>query len=157
MSRSVFALIILIIALSIPLEFAVSETSTGLQPEFNRAIVEVRKAEAAGATPTEISSLVASLNKALDLSEQAMRSTDPASSQQRTQLLSHANETLTKVEDSALQLQATAAQRTTQYRVLAYVGAGVAALLATLAYALSLSFYRRYRVKRTLQMKLKPK
>jgi hypothetical protein len=157
MSLRTFALLMLIIALSIPVGLVVSQTSSGLESGFNQALLQVRSAEAAGATPSELSSLVVSLNKALQLNEQAMRLTDPASSQQRAQLLKQVDQILGHVHDNALALQVTASDRTSLNLILAYVGGGVAAVLGTLAYALSLSLWRRYRVKRTLQMKLKPK
>jgi hypothetical protein len=157
MSLRIVALIILIIAPFFLVVEVASQAPTGLQPGFTKAILDVRSAEAAGGTPSEIASLVETLNKALELNEQALRLTDPSSAAQRAQLLVQVDQMLLKVEDNAEQLQVAASQRTNLNRIVAYVAGGVAALLATFAYALCLSFWRRYRVKRTLQMKIVPK
>jgi hypothetical protein len=157
MSLRIVALIILIIAPSFLVADIASQAPTGLQPGFNKAILDVRSVEAAGGTPSEIASLVETLNRALELNEQALRLTDPPSAGQRAQLLAQVDQMLLKVEDNARQLQVVASERTNVNGIVAYVAGGVAALLGTFAYALCLSFWRRYRVKRTLQMKITPK
>jgi hypothetical protein len=157
MSLRIVALIILIIAPCFLVVEVASQAPTGLQPGFNQAILDVRSAETAGGTPSEIASLVETLNRALTLNEQALQLTDPSSAGQRAQLLVQVDQMLLRVEDNAKQLQVVASERTNVNRIVAYVAGGAAALLATFAYALCLSFWKRYRVKRTLQMKITPK
>jgi hypothetical protein len=157
MSLRIVALIILIIAPWFLVADVFSQAQPGLEPGFNQAVLEVRKAEAAGATQRQLGGLVELVNRALELNEQALRLVDPSSAGQRTQLLGQVDQILLAVERNATQLQGAAAQRATQDRILAYIAGGIAALLATFAYALSISIWRRYRVKRTLQMNISPK
>jgi hypothetical protein len=126
-----------------------------LQPRFSSAFALVHRAEAAGATREETAGLVVLLNKALQLSEEATRL--PGSETQRVALLAQANETLLRVETEATRLEATASQRTFTNRVVAYVSGGIAAFLATLSYMCVGHVWRRYRIKRTFQMRIFPK
>jgi hypothetical protein len=64
---------------------------------------------------------------------------------------------LDTVQSNAVQLEAVASQRTFTNNVLTYVSGGIAAVLATIAYACCVSFWRKYRVKRTFQTKVIPK
>lgn len=157
MSLRIVALIILALAPFFLVVNAMSQAPIGLQPGFNQALLEVRNAEAAGATSSEVAGLVGSLNRALELNERALRLTDPSSAAQRAQILAQVNQTVLNVENSAKQLQIVVSQRAAVNHVVAYVAGGVAAILATFSYALCLSFYRKYRVKRTMQMKITPK
>jgi hypothetical protein len=157
MSLRILALIILIITPSILLVEVASQTPAILQPGFNQALLEVRKAEADGATASEMNDLVGYLNRALNLNRQALALTSPSDAQQRTKLLAQVDQDLSVIRQRAGVYQIEASQRTFWNHVLAYLAGGVAALLATFAYALILAFYRRYRVKRTMQMKISPK
>jgi hypothetical protein len=132
-----------------------SQLTEELQPQFSRAFVLVRRAETAGATHEEITGLVILLNKALQLDEEATRL--PTSDAQRAALLAQMNEILGKVETEATRLKAIASQRTLTNRVIAYVSGGVAAFLATLGYAYTGHIWRKYRIKRTFQMRISPK
>ena len=154
-----FLILCIILAILLPLT-AQTVTSTSqlteeLQPQFSRAFVLVRRAEAAGATREEVAGLVLLLNKALQLSEEATRL--PSSEAQSAALLAQMNEILGKVETEATRLEATASQRTLTNRVIAYVSGGVAAFLATLGYAYTGHIWRKYRIKRTFQMRISPK
>jgi len=124
-------------------------------PRFGRALDLVHRAEAAGATHEEIAGLALLLNKALQLSEEAARL--PSSEAQRALLLAQVDDILGRVETEATRLEVTSSQRTSANRVVAYVSGGVAAFLATLAYAYVGYGWRRYRVKRTFQMRIFPK
>jgi predicted DNA-binding protein YlxM (UPF0122 family) len=160
--RSSRRFLIFTIALLLILVAAHSNTSTYLradeiQPGFNQAITQVRLAESAGATQSEINDLVTTLNKALDLNEQALKLTSPNDAQRRTELLTQVNVTLNDVQTRADQLETVASQRTRTNTVLAYVYGGIAAAVGTFAYAFLLAFYRRYRIKRTFQMKVTAK
>jgi len=101
--------------------------------------------------------LAAQLNKALELNEQAIRLTNPASAGQKAQLIGQVDQMLLNVDSGAQQLEVVAAQRTSQNRILAYLTGGLAALLGMFAYSLGLSIWKRYRIKRALQMKISPK
>jgi hypothetical protein len=157
MSIRILALIILAITPSILIAEVMSQTSGALQPGFNQAIVEVRKAEADGATASDMAYLVAYLNSALDRNRQALELASPSDAQQRTKLLAQVDLDLSVIKQRAGVAQVEASQQTFWNHVLAYLAGGLAALLATFAYALILAFYRRYRVKRTMQMKISPK
>jgi hypothetical protein len=157
MSLRTLVLIMLILTPSILLADVASQTPVVLQPGFNQALLEVRKAEADGATATEMNDLVGYLNRALNLNRQAMQLTGLSNAQQREKLLAQVDQDLSVIRQRAGVYQAEASQRTFWNHVLAYLAGGVAALLATIAYALILAFYRRYRVKRTMQMKISPK
>jgi hypothetical protein len=134
-----------------------SQPTDQLQPHFNQAIIQVHRAESAGATTDEVAKLAALLNKALELNQQALALTRPEDAQKRAQFLTQVEEILDSVQGNATQLEVVASQRTFTNNVLAYVSGGIAAFIATLAYAYGLSFWRKYRVKRTFQMKVIPK
>ena len=121
-----------------------------LQPGFSQALSAVRGAETAGATPSEIAPLVALLNNALQLNAKATT----ANPQNRTQLQTQVSSQLSTIQSQAAQLQSVASQRTFTNQVISYVAAGVGALVATIASAYLLSFWRRYRVKRTFEMRI---
>ena len=154
-----FLILCIILAVLLPLTAqtvtSASQLTEELQPQFGRAFVLVRRAEAAGATHEEVAGLVLLLNKALQLSEEATRL--PTSDAQRATLLAQVDETLGRVETEATLLEITASQRTFANRMIAYVSGGVAAFLATLAYAYTGDIWRRYRIKRTFQMRISPK
>jgi hypothetical protein len=126
-----------------------SQTVDQLQPGFSQALLAVRAAEAAGATPSEIAPLVGLLNNALQLNEQAA-----ASSQNRTQLQAQVSNQLATVQSRAGQLESMASQRMFTDKLVSYLAGGVGAIIATIACAYLFSFWRRYRVKRTFQMKV---
>jgi len=134
-----------------------SQAVDELQPRFGQMIVLVHQTESAGATSNEISELEALLNSALALNEEALKLTAPSDAQKRTQLLAQVDEIFASVEDKAAQIQAVASQRTFTKTVIAYVSGATAAFLGTIGYAYGISFWRRYRVKRTFQMKISPK
>jgi hypothetical protein len=154
-----FLILCIILAVLLPLTAqtvtSASQLTEELHPQFSRAFVLVRRADAAGATREEVAGLVLLLNKALQLSEEATRL--PGSETQRIALFAQANETLGRVEMEATRLEVTASQRTFTNRIAAYVTGGIAALLATIAYAYGGYIWRRYRIKRTFQMRILPK
>ena len=137
-----------------PFPLATSQTIGTIQSSFNQAIVAVHQAESAGATSSEVSELVILLNKALELDREAMTLNAPNEAEQRSELLAQANQILTTVQNRAADLTVTASQRTYTTKVLTYVGGAIAAALGTIIYAFSASFYQKYRIKRTFQMKV---
>lgn len=127
-----------------------------LEPRLSRVFVMVRQAEAAGATQNELSDLVALLNKALELQD-AINATPSSEQEKRAGLRTQLDQLLTDLENRAVQLQVAASKRTQMNNVLAYVSGGVVAFLGTVAYAYGVSFWRKYRIKRTFQMRISPK
>lgn len=134
-----------------------SQTLDELHPRLAQALVLVQRAESAGATPGEVAGLVMLLNSVLELNEEALKLTSPSGAKRRAELLAQADAILTSVETKAVQLQAVASQRTRTNTILAYVYGAIAALLGTVAYVYGVAFYRRYRTKRTFQMRISPK
>jgi hypothetical protein len=131
-----------------------SQTTGALVPRFGETIVALHRAESAGATSGEIGELVVLLNNALALNVEALRLNAPSDAPRRTELLAQVDQILTTVANRAAQLTSVAAQRTFTNKVLAYVGGAIAAGLGTVAYAFLASFYQRYRVKRTFEMRV---
>jgi hypothetical protein len=127
-----------------------------LQPGFGQAITAVNNAEAAGATPNEIQPLVALLNRALELNQEA--STLPINQTgEHDQLISSANQILTNVTNQANDLTTKSAQRAYSNKIITYASGIIIAVLGTLGYVVTAEFYERYRIKLTLQMKVKQK
>ena len=154
-----FLIICIVLAILLPLTAQTMTSALQLteetQSRLSRALALVHQAEAAGATREEVAGLVLLLNKALQLDAEATR---PSTSEtQRAALLTQVDETLASVETEAIRLEVTASQRTFTNRVIAYVSSGIAAFLATLAYAYTGYIWRRYRIKRTFQMRVFPK
>ena len=134
-----------------------SQTAETLEPRLGQTLVTLHQAESAGATPSEIETLVALLNKALELDEEALKLNAPDQTQRRIDLLAQVEQILTTVQNRAAELTAVASQRTYNNRALTYVGGAITAVLATFAYVFIVSFYQKYRIKRTFQMRVVPK
>lgn len=134
-----------------------SRPPDGLQPSFNQAIALVHQAESVGATSDEVSGLVMLLNKALKLDEAALNLTRPDDTQRRAGLLAEVDEILVNVQTKAIQLEVVASRRAFTNKMVAYLSGAIMAFVATVAYAYGTSFWRRYRVKRTFQMRISPK
>jgi hypothetical protein len=135
-------------------QFVSSAQQAPLQPGFGYAITAVNQAEAAGATRAEIAPLVNLLNNALELDHEAQQTLDQSA---RTQLLSQVDQILTTVENQAKMLTAASSQRTQSNHLFSYVVGVLAALVGTIVYALAALTYRKYRIKRTLQMRIRAK
>jgi hypothetical protein len=131
-----------------------SQTIETLQPRFGQTLASVHQAESAGATSNEIGALVGLLNKALELNEDALKLTAPDEAQRRAELVAQVDQILTTVENRAADLTALASQRSYMNKVFTYVWGVVAAILGTIVYAFATSFYRKYRIKRTFQMRV---
>jgi hypothetical protein len=134
-----------------------SQSTDQLQPRFNQTIALIQRAESAGATPEEIGELVTLVDRALTLNDEALKLTRPEDAQRRSKLLAEADETLGNVQTETIQLEAVASRRTFTNKVVAYVCGGIVAFVATVAFAYGTSFWRRYRIKRTFQMRILPK
>jgi N-acyl-D-aspartate/D-glutamate deacylase len=133
---------------------ATSQTIGTLQPGFGQTIAALHRAESAGATSSEIAELVALLNRALELNGEALKMSTPDQTQKQADLLGQVNQILTTVQNRAAQLTALASHRSYTNRILTYVSGAVAAILGTIVYAFAVSFYQKYRIKRTFQMRV---
>ena len=134
-----------------------SQAGEELQPRFSRVLAVIHQAEASGVTPDELKDLVALLNRALELNDEALKLTGPGDAERRAQVLTQLDQVMSSLETKAGQLETLAAQRASTNKMLAYVSGGIGAFIATLAYAYGASFWRKYRVKRTFQMRISPK
>ena len=147
---------ILIAAIMISPLYLSAQTSLSQQPSFGQAIAAVTNAETAGATPNETAPLVTLLNRALELNQTA--SNLPTNqTEQRNGISSSVNQILTNVTNQANDLTTASAQRTYTYKIITYVSGLVVAVVGTFAYVFGVELYKRYRIKRTFQMKVKAK
>jgi hypothetical protein len=131
-----------------------SQTIATVEPRFGQALNTLHQAESAGATPREIGELVALLNKALELDGEAIGLNAPDQAQKKASLLTQVDQILTTVQTQAAALTTVASQRTYNNTILTYVGGVAAAVLGTFAYAFIASFYQKYRIKRTFEMRV---
>ena len=147
---------ILITTIVVTPHYSDAQLDPPLQAGFGQAIAAVNSAEAAGATPNETAPLVALLNKALELNQGAS-SLRANQTGQRNALLSSVNQILTNVTNQANDLTTTSAHRTYTNKIITYVSGIIAAVIGTFAYVFGVEFYRRYQIKRTLQMRVRRK
>jgi hypothetical protein len=151
----ILAIAILVAVTMISPPYPVAQINQPLQPSLGQAIVAVNNAEAAGATANETAPLVALLNKALELNREAS-SLPTNQTEQRNAILSSVNQILTNVTNQANDLTITSAQRTYTNKIITYATGLVLAVVGTFAYVFCVELYKRYRIKRTFQMKVKP-
>jgi len=157
-STTAFTAAVLAVLIIITLQpVAVSETTGTLQPGFNQAIVELRDAQSAGATPSELTEPVALLNKALELNREALILSASDEATRRAGLLVQADQILTTVETQAIELTAVSSQRKSMNEFLTYLSGAIAAILGTIVYASAMSLHRKYRIKRTFSMRVSRK
>lgn len=143
---------ILIILFLMTIPPATPNFTETLQPGFSQALIALHNAESAGASTNETSSLVTLLNRALELNREALN-LNSTEQDRRNILLAQVNQTLTLEENQAVQITSLAAQRTYINKIITYLSAAVIAILGTIIFAFTLSFYRTYRMRRTFQMK----
>jgi hypothetical protein len=147
--------ILVAVTMTSPL-YPLAQINQPLQPSLGQAIVAVNNAEAAGATPNETAPLVTLLNKALDLNREAS-SLPTNQTEQRNAILSSVNQILTSVTNQANDLTTTSVQRTFTNKIITYVTGLVLAIVGTFAYVFGVELYKKYRIKRTFQMRVSPK
>jgi hypothetical protein len=124
--------------------------------QLSMTLHDLQRAESAGAKPTEMQKLIDKMNSIIVLQSQ-LQSLPVQDTERRAQLLGQINATLTSVDSQAIELEATASQRTYMNHVIAYSSGIIGAVIATAAYYYALILYKRYRIKRTFQMKIIPK
>jgi predicted PurR-regulated permease PerM len=148
------ALVACVIAVALALtamEPRVASQALNLDPSFGPAIIALRQAESAGATPAEITGLVNLLNRALALNREASRLNE---SQARVKLL-EVEQILDTVTSQARALAIASSQRSYTERVLTYASGAIAAVVATLICAFVVLTYQEYRIRRIFQMKVR--
>jgi predicted PurR-regulated permease PerM len=133
---------------------ATSQTIGTLQPGFGQTINAVHRAESSGATSNEVTELVALLNKALELNGEALKMNTPDQAQKQADLYTQVDQILKTIQNRAAELTTVASHRSYTNRILTYVFGAVAAVLGTIVYAFTVSFYQKYRIKRTFQMRV---
>ncbi len=132
---------------------AAPQTLETLQPRFGQAIVALHRAETSGASSSEVSELVALLNKALELNREALKHNAPDEVGRRAELLAQVDQILTTVETRSV----VSSQRAYRDKVFSYIGAAIVAFLGTIIYAFAESLHQKYRIKRTYQMEVSRK
>lgn len=153
-AASLASIMILVLLVGYPL--LVGSQSNQQQPQLNKIIQDVLKAESAGAQPEEMTKLAAGLNSALSL-EGTLQNLTPQDSSKQLQLLTQINTTLTNVDAEANQIEINASQRTLAHQLITYSLGAILALIATLILNYIISLRRTYRAKRVLRMKIVPK
>lgn len=124
-----------------------------LQPQLNKVLQNVLKAESAGAKSEELERLIYQLNSVINLEDQ-LHNLDPQETGKHSQLLGEINNTLAKVDVEANQIEIIASQRTYMNHLLHYSLGGIGALVAAIASHCTFSLWRKYRAKRALHLKI---
>jgi len=155
--RRLLILIMCTTLLTVSVATVRSQTTGSFETGLNEALKAVRRAEAAGATSQEIAQLVGPLNVALNLHEQALKLSGSNRTVGAQQMSAQIEAILQDVESRANQLTSVASSRTSMNTTKNYTLGVIAALIVTLAYACCISLWRKYRVKRTYQMRIIPK
>jgi hypothetical protein len=157
MSRNASILLILLAIATLALvAYPALVVSQSVNPQLSMVIQDIRKAESAGAERGEMQRLIDQMNSVSQLQDQ-MQNLSPQDVEKRAQLLGEINSTLSSIDAEANQLETIAAQRTYVGHVIAYSSGVVGAVIGTVAYYYGVLLYRRYRIKRTFQMKIIPK
>ncbi|MGA8905852.1 MAG: hypothetical protein WB661_12685 [Candidatus Bathyarchaeia archaeon] len=147
------AIAVLVLFLTSPL---LATQSAEAQPNLNKVIQDVQRAEAAGARPEELGKLINELNSVNALEDQ-LQNLNSQEADKRSQLLGEINNSLATIDIEANQIDIAASQRTFTDHMIVYSSAGVGAALTTLVSHYLSSLWRKYRGKRALQLKIVPK
>ena len=147
------AISVLVLFLTSPL---LASQSAESQPDLNKVIQDVQRAEAAGARPEELGRLINELNSVNALEDQ-MQNLSSQEVAKRSQLLEEINNSLATIDIEANQIDMAASQRTFTAHIIVYSSAAVGAALTTLASHYISLLWRKYRGKRALQLKIVPK
>jgi hypothetical protein len=115
----------------------------------------VQAANLAGATDAELSDSVEKLNEALHLIETANQFESKGRLSDAHNTMQEAMRILSSVQSEASTLQEKAETRTQQQRLVAYALAPIMAIITMLGYHYGGQVYRRYRVTRTMKMRVR--
>jgi hypothetical protein len=132
-------------------------TEQQARSDFAAAFKLLHSANVAGATNPELSNLTQQLNAALKMIDDSEVLDKQGKAADANALRSQAISLLNTVPKEAADLRASAEQRTSQERILTYLLAPIMAGLVVLAYHYGGKAYRRYRIARTMGMKVKVK
>lgn len=132
-------------------------TDVQARAEFAAAFKLVHSANLAGATNPELSNLTQQLNAASRLLDEANMLDKQGRSADANTLRAQAISLLDTIPTQASNLQAQAEQRSFQERALAYLLAPIMAGFVVLAYHYAGKAYWRYRIARTMGMRIKVK
>jgi hypothetical protein len=152
-----FAFAIMLILIVVPFVPVSSQNDVTSRASFSQALVQVQKAELAGATPQEISGLVNLLNRAVELDREANQLSAANETAEASQVTSQVNQTLITVESEATQLTVSSTQRSFANKIALYLEGVIAALLGTFIYSLAVYLNEMRKVKQTFQMRVKGK
>ena len=125
--------------------------------KFLETVKAVQTANLAGATNNELSGSVEKLNEALQLIESANALEKRGQLSDAKNAAQEALRILSNVQSEALSLQEKAQTRSQQQRLLTYALAPIMALLTVLIYHYGGQAYRRYRVTKTMNMRVRVK
>lgn len=135
---------------------SVASQSVNPQMQLSKVIQDAQAAELSGANPDEMRSLAVQLNTVIGLQDE-LQNLPPQELGKRAQLSEQINATLTRVDMEANELATRASERTSISHLVAYSSGVVGAVIATVAYYYAALLQRRYRIKRTFEMKIIPK
>jgi len=134
----------------------VASQPVSFKRQLSKVIQDVQTAELSGATPAEMRDLAARLNTIIGLQD-SLQNLPPQELGERAQLSEQINNTLTTVDMEANEIATIASQRDSISHLVAYSSGVVGAAIATVVYYYGTLLRRRYRIKRTFQMKIVPK
>jgi len=135
---------------------SVASQSVNAQMQLSKVIQDAQAAELSGANSDEMRGLAVQLNTVLALQDE-LQNLPPQELGRRAQLSQQINATLTRVDMEANELATKASQRTSITHLVAYSSGVVGAVIVTVAYYYAALLQRRYRIKRTFEMKIIPK
>ncbi len=125
------------------------------QSKLLETVKLVQSANLAGASNAELSKSVEKLNEALRLIESANQLEKQGQLSDANNATQQALQILSSVQSEAVALQEKAQARTQQQRLLTYALAPLMAILTVLVYHYGGQAYRRYRVAKTMNMRVR--
>jgi hypothetical protein len=137
--------------------FPLQVTDVQVRSNFAASFKAVQSANLAGATNSELSNLTQQLNAALKLIDNSELLDQQGRGADADALSSQAISLLGAIPTEAANLRARAEQRTAQERLLSYLLVPIIAGLVVLAYHFGGRAHQRYRVARTMSMKVRVK
>lgn len=124
------------------------------QSKFLETLKIVQAANLAGASNTELSDSVEKLNQALRLIQSANQLEERGQLTDANNAAQQAQQILSSVQSEALALQEKAQTRSQQQRLLTYALAPIMAFLTVLVYHYGRQAHRRYRITKTMNMRV---
>jgi len=144
------ASVVMIISLIAGIGYVSSESENG---QLNMTLEDLRRAELAGAKPSEMEGLISQMNSVAQFESQ-LQHLPPQDATRRVELLEEVKNTLTSVDVQAIELAQIASQRTYVGRAVTYLTGVICAVIGTVGYYCGVMLYRRYRTRRIFRMKI---